>query len=225
MTEPIKAERLSRVYARRFAGQTAARQRVWRTICRVALRQWIPETADVLDLGGGYGEFINNIKAGSKYVLDLNPDTRENVNNDVEVFLGVLHDYVVDLENRADVIFSSNFLEHLPDKESLLELVDDCARVVRPGGRVIFLGPNISAVGSSYWDFVDHNLPLNEVAVREALQLAGMEIVHCQARFLPYSFKQRLPTYAWLVALYLRCPPAQWLFGKQYLVIGEKAGT
>ena len=39
--------------------------------------------AMVLDLGCGWGEFINQIDARSKYGMDLNPDTREFLSDDV----------------------------------------------------------------------------------------------------------------------------------------------
>jgi hypothetical protein len=41
-------------------------------------------------------------------------------------------------------------------------------------------------------------------------------------RFLPFTSKSRLPKWGWLVALYLRLRPAQWLFGKQTFVVARK---
>ena len=56
----------------------------------------------------------------------------------------------------------------------------------------------------------------------EALEIAGFQVVECRARFLPYTTKSRLPQWAFLVRLYLRLPPAQWLLGKQMLVVAER---
>ena len=63
------AQELSRIYQRRF-GQTAAyRHRVWQVLTRDFFQRWISSGDAVLDLGCGYGEFINNIQAAKKWVL------------------------------------------------------------------------------------------------------------------------------------------------------------
>ena len=48
--------------------------------------RYIPDNAKVLDLGAGWGEFINNIKAADKCAMDLNPETKERLSAGV-VFL------------------------------------------------------------------------------------------------------------------------------------------
>jgi hypothetical protein len=45
-----------------------------------------PDSA-VLDLGSGYCEFINQINAGRKYAMDLNPATSYHAADDVRVLL------------------------------------------------------------------------------------------------------------------------------------------
>ena len=40
--------------------------------------------------------------------------------------------------------------------------------------------------------------------------------------FLPYTFKSRLPSWPWLVRLYLALPPAQWFFGKQMFLVARR---
>jgi hypothetical protein len=39
----------------------------------------------VLDLGCGYGEFINTIKAKARYGMDLNPASREHLLPEVQL--------------------------------------------------------------------------------------------------------------------------------------------
>jgi hypothetical protein len=58
--------------------------------------------------------------------------------------------------------------------------------------------------------------------MEEALGVAGYEVVECRARFLPYTTKSKLPQWSWLVRLYLALPPAQWLMGKQMLVVAQR---
>lgn len=67
---------LKRVYSQRFSGVTAYRSKVWQTLIGCYFSKFIPENSSVLDLGCGYGEFINNVRAGNKYGMDLNARLR-----------------------------------------------------------------------------------------------------------------------------------------------------
>jgi len=95
--------------------------------------------------------------------------------------------------------------------------------LLRPGGRVIVLQPNIRLVGPRYWDFIDHKVALTERSLLEAAELADIRTVDLVTRFIPYSTKGRLPTDRRLVRAYLRLRPAWWLLGRQTLFVGEAA--
>ena len=64
---------LELIYDRRFAGQQEYRNRVWQVLIGSFFQKFIPPDASVLDLGCGYGEFINNVRCATKYGMDLNP--------------------------------------------------------------------------------------------------------------------------------------------------------
>ena len=71
----------------------------------------------VVDVGAGYCEFINNIRAGRKIAVDLNPRVREFAQPDVAGHQRELHRARLDADDAsADVVFMSNFLEHLPEQ-------------------------------------------------------------------------------------------------------------
>lgn len=78
MTQPT--EDLAVIYRRRFASNAAYRWRVWSVLTRHFFSRWISPQAAVVDLGCGYGEFINQIQAGKKMAMDLNPDVPEHLN-------------------------------------------------------------------------------------------------------------------------------------------------
>jgi hypothetical protein len=40
------------------------------------LQKYIAGNSVVLDIGGGYCEFINQVQASKKYLIDLNPDAK-----------------------------------------------------------------------------------------------------------------------------------------------------
>ena len=67
-------------------------------------------------------------------------------------------------EGELDLVFTSNFFEHLPDKSSLGRTLEEIFRCLKPGGRLVAMGPNIRFTGGSYWDFWDHYLPLTEAS-------------------------------------------------------------
>ena len=213
---------IGRLYEHRFRGAQERKSAVWAVICRQALQPWIPREARVLDLGGGYGEFVRHIQAACKYVVDINPATEAIVRPHAKGLPGTLEDFEDQLTGKVDLIFCSNFLEHLPSKDALVETMECCRRILTPGGRLIVLGPNIRFLADEYWDFLDHHLPLSDRTMEELLAVTGFRIVHHRAAFLPYTFRQRLPAWPWLVSLYLRLPLAQWWLGKQYFVVAEK---
>jgi ubiquinone/menaquinone biosynthesis C-methylase UbiE len=124
--------------------------------------------------------------------------------------------------NSVDVVFVSNFLEHLKTKQEVLEVLLEIHRVCRLGGHVLILQPNIRYVDQQYWDFFDHHTPLSDRSLAEALKMTGFEIDKIYPRFLPYTTKSALPQYDLLVKLYLGLPFVWRLLGKQTFVVGRK---
>jgi SAM-dependent methyltransferase len=178
-----------------------------------------------LDLGSGWGEFIRNIKAGRKYAMDLNPDSGTRVGPGVQFFLQDCSQEWGISPNSIDLVFTSNFFEHLPTKEVLRRTLDQTLRCLKPGGRLVCLGPNIRFLPGVYWDFWDHYLPLSDRTLVEGLSLAGFTVERCIPRFLPYSMSQGLTPPVRFVSIYL-CVPFLWpIFGKQFLVVGRKPAS
>jgi hypothetical protein len=79
-----RSERLTEQYNLRFSSSLLYRQRVWKILCNDFFARYIPRESAVLDLGAGWGEFINNIDAAEKYALDLNIDAESRVSADVK---------------------------------------------------------------------------------------------------------------------------------------------
>jgi SAM-dependent methyltransferase len=213
---------LERGYERRFAPRADYRWRVWTLLTRRFFQRYVPADGTVLELGCGWGEFINQIDAPRKFGMDLNPASRARLGAGIE-FLHQDCSARWPLEDRTlDVIFTSNFFEHLPDKASLARTLQEAFRCLKPGGRIICLGPNIRFLPGTYWDFWDHYLPLTDRSLTEGLELAGFQIAECIPRFLPYTMARGRNPPLWFVGLYLKLPIAWRLFGKQFLVIGTR---
>jgi SAM-dependent methyltransferase len=211
------------VYDLRFGErERSAKEAVWREIGRFLQRRYIPESSRVLDIATDVGYFIRNITAAERWASDLRdtstsmPDGVRFIQADgLQLADAVPMDYF-------DVVFMSNYLEHLNSAESVIEQLRVARRLLRPGGLVIVLQPNIKLVGPAYWDFIDHRVPLTEESLVEAATFAGFETRDVIRRFLPYSVKGRLPAHRVLVRAYLGFPPAWRILGKQTLYIGER---
>ena len=214
---------LSELYKIRFAQEQLPRKNaIWEVICKQFLQKWISPNATVVDIACGYGEFINNIQARRKVAVDMNPDTRNFLNPDVEFHQCSALQVDADLTSSADIVFTSNFLEHLPDKKTLDVFLQQVKTVLKPGGKYIILGPNLRYLPGLYWDFYDHHLGLTHLSLIEALRLQGFDIELCIDKFLPYTTQGSLPTHPWLVYLYLKVPMAWKILGQQFLIVASK---
>lgn len=214
---------LARIYRHRFDDDDLeAKERLWETLCRSFFQQYVQPTDTVLDLGAGSCEFTNHIEAARKIAVDLNPDTAEHARG-AEVLQASSEDLSALGDGCVDVVFTSNFFEHLPDKQSLIATLAEASRVLRPGGRIVVLMPNLRYLPGRYWDYFDHHLPLTHLSLVEALELSGFTVERVVPRFLPYTVKgSRLPVRPRLIRLYLRVPLAWRLLGRQMLVVAHR---
>lgn len=215
---------LSQLYAARFdGGDLRFKAAMWEVLCERWFQRWVAPGATVLDLGAGSCEFINAIKAARRIAVDLNPDTKTFAATGVEVHGNFVTDIEAVGDAEVDVVFSSNVLEHMPDKATVLAALREAHRVLRPGGTLIVLMPNIRYLPGRYWDYFDHHTPLSHLSLAEAFELSGFRVTRSIPRFLPYTVKGRadmrvLP----LLRLYLRLPAVWPLFGRQMLLTASK---
>ena len=212
--------KLPRLYALRFnPGEQERKQRVWRVLCRSFFQRYVKPEDTVLDLGACYCEFINQIACRRRIALDLSDEVRLHAAAGVEVVQAASTDLRALPSGTVDVAFASNFFEHLASKQDLLKTLSEVRRVLRPGGRLLILQPNIRYAGGKYWDFFDHHLPLTERSLVEALEFTGLKPIEVRARFLPFTTKSALPQHPFLVWLYLRIPVAHRLLGQQSWIV------
>jgi SAM-dependent methyltransferase len=214
---------LDEVYRRRFP-EVSRRQkdRIWPEIANY-LQRWVDPTAPVLDIACDSGYFIRNVVASERWAVDLR-DVRDELPADVHF----VQADGLELEAHLPVgmfgtVFMSNYLEHLHGPDAVIEQLAVARLLLRPGGRVIVLQPNVRLVGGGYWDFIDHRVALTERSLVEAGGLAGLRTVKLITRFLPYSTKSRLPSSPLLVRAYLQVPLVWRLIGRQTLYVAEAA--
>jgi SAM-dependent methyltransferase len=209
------------MYRRRFLGMGAFRRDMWAVLCRDWFQQFIPAGSTVLEVGAGHCEFINAIEALQKIAVDINPDTAEQAAGDVKTVLADSTAMVAVDSGSVDVVFMSNFLEHL-GREAIADTLAECRRILKPGGRILVLQPNVRYLYRDYWMFFDHVTPIDDRALCEILEVVGFSVSRCIPRFLPYTTQSRLPKSLFLVRLYLKLPLLWRFLGGQAFVVAEK---
>ncbi|MBI3184788.1 MAG: class I SAM-dependent methyltransferase [Myxococcales bacterium] len=199
----------------------ARRGAVWASLCAWLERE-IPPGARVLELGAGYCDFINQVRASRKVAVDLSEQVRRRAAADVEVHVGSCTDLSFAADSSFDIAFASNLFEHLTPAELDRTLVET-RRVLCDRGRLIVLQPNFRYCFREYFDDYTHVAVYTDKGLADRLTAAGLEPVRVLPRFLPFTMKSRLPAAAPLVWLYLRSPLKP--FAGQMLIVAEKRGA
>jgi ubiquinone/menaquinone biosynthesis C-methylase UbiE len=214
---------MDRVYEARFDPATmVAKKELWKVLVDQFLQSYVPTDASVVDFGGGYCEFINTIQCQKKYVIDLNADVEKYADPDVEILMSDARAISSLPDDGLDIAFASNFFEHLTSKQRLFGVLSEIHRILKRDGKLLIIQPNIKYAYREYWDFIDHQIPLTENSLGEALIATGFRIGECIPRFLPFSVVSVSHRSARLLELYLRIPLLWKVFGKQTFMVGVK---
>lgn len=217
-------EYLKKLYENRFDyKQRKAKLALWKVLIQSFLQKHIAGNSVVLDIGGGYCEFINQVEARKKYLIDLNPDAKNFANPDINVLnIDILNLNERDLTfPQFDRIFISNFFEHLRNKEELIQVLLFCFNYLKPGGALLVIQPNFKYSAKEYYDFIDHELPITHISLQEILETVGFKINVLIPKFLPFTTKGR-PASPELLKLYLKLPFLWYFLGGQMFIKAAK---
>ncbi len=180
------------------------RLKVWRAITEY-LQPYIGHDKTVLDLGCGYGDFINLIQAKKKYGLDLGPDVKEFIDRDVTFINKPSTELSSIPSNTLDSVFSSNLLEHL-DRPDIDKTMEGIKRCMKKKGTLVLIGPNFRYSYRQYFDDYTHKTIFTDVSLSDLMQEHGFKPIKIMPKFLPLTLKSRLPKSYWLTKLYLHSP-------------------
>jgi SAM-dependent methyltransferase len=119
------------------------------------IREFVP-SGRILEVGCGYGYFLQcALDAGyDAYGIDLSPAAVKwaQTRHPGRVFCGLLEEVPEIQDQKYDVIFGSHLIEHLTEPSEFLR---QASRLLRPGGLVVMVTPNIksllSRVSGSRW--------------------------------------------------------------------------
>lgn len=179
----------------------AGRAKVWRAIAE-DLQRFVNDEDTVLDVGAGYCDFVNNIRARSKIAVDVDPQAGRHAGPDVRFFAAPIERMSPVDDHSVDVLFASNLLEHLDDIQIGLAIAE-FRRVLKQGARVILLQPNFRYAYREYFDDYTHKRIFTDVSLRDLFVAHGFEPVEVVPRYLPMTLKSRLPKSYFLTKLYL----------------------
>ncbi len=180
------------------------RRGVWREIVRF-VHVDIGHVGTLLELGAGYCDFINQFPADKKICYELNPDMQRWVEPDV-IFINKEAISIDSLENASvDLVFASNFLEHL-DKDELQLLLPKIFNVLKQGGKFVLLQPNYRLCEKQYFSDVTHKTIFSDQNIKSFLERFGFIVTRIIPGLLPLQMKSRLPKWPLLVRLYLSMP-------------------
>jgi SAM-dependent methyltransferase len=214
---------LDLLYQGRFnKKEVESKSRIWEVLCRHFFQDYVSPNDKVLDLGAGYCDFINNIQCREKLAVDLNDDTSLLAHANVTVQQASSTNLSFLADESIDVVFTSNFLEHLRTKEEALQTFNEVHRILKKGGLFLILQPNIRHVGFEYWDFFDHHIALTEKSLIEGLLIKGFKMKRVISKFLPFTTKSKIPQHPFLVWLYLKVPLVWRVMGKQSFLVAER---
>jgi SAM-dependent methyltransferase len=183
-----------------------ARPLVWSVVAE-HLSPFIPPDAEVLEIGAGYCDWINHVRAARRLAIDVWPEVRHFAGAGVD---SQVLDVATGLRTFApgsfDAVLASNILEHfVPDVTAAI--VSDVLTVLRPGGRLLIIQPNFAYASRQYFDDYTHRSVFTHVSLPALLRSRGFLIDTVKPRFLPYSMRgSRLPIQRWLVRAYLQSP-------------------
>jgi SAM-dependent methyltransferase len=188
---------------------------VWKALWRYYFRHRIAPSDRVLDLGSGYGDFINNVVAARRVAIDLWPGFAAHLDEGVEAIVGPVSDLSRIAEGSIDYAFASNLFEHLTQQE-FAEILSSLRTKLSPTGSLTIVQPNYRYAYREYFDDYTHVSIYSHVSLCDFLGANGFVPVEVRPRFLPLTVKSRLPAWGPLIGLYLAAPVKP--LGKQMLV-------
>lgn len=186
------------------------------------LDKYLRNTETILDMGCGQGEFISQVQGKSLVAVDLDPQAAKYLPNEVKFLNGGL-EQLSDVEsNSIDVIWASNFLEHL-EIEDVFLFLKEAHRLIRKSsdsGHLILMQPNFRYAYKNYFDDFTHKTIFTDKSLVSVIKMAGFEIEVCEKKFLPYSLDSKKAKFSFLIGFYLKSRIR--LFGGQMLVVAKR---
>jgi SAM-dependent methyltransferase len=205
----------SSAYCRTRFAPDPRRETLWQTLVQYHFSKLIQPTHCVLELGAGYGHFINNVTAARKLALDIWADFPHCLSSGIEAHVGPVDDLGWVPDNSVDFVFASNLFEHVP-QTVFTSVLEQLTRKLKPGGTFNLLQPNYRYAYREYFDDYTHVTVYSDISICDFLNANNYDVIDCQPRFMPLTIKSRFKVSPLLIRAYLISPVKP--LGKQMFV-------
>jgi SAM-dependent methyltransferase len=175
---------------------------VWKSLWRFHFCKLISTNDCVLDLGCGYGNFINNVIARRRIAVDSWEDFPKYIDPDVERVVASVTDLDFIEEGVVDFAFASNLFEHL-SKDTFARVLEILRVKLAANGTLNILQPNYRYAYKEYFDDYTHISIFSHISIADFLKANGYNVIEIRPRFLPLTVKSQLPISPWLIKAYL----------------------
>lgn len=191
------------------------REVLWKTLCTSYFQRFIAPDACVLELGAGYGHFINHVRCAQRIAIDQWEGLNSHLESGVTGLIGSVTDLTSVKDESVDFVFASNLFEHLT-RGDFIRVLSQVRTKLKPNGTLNILQPNYRFTYKEYFDDYTHVSIYSDRSLCDVLVSEGFRIIDCQPRFLPLTVKSNLPVSPTLIKLYLASPLKP--MGKQMLI-------
>lgn len=181
------------------------RRVLWQTLVACVFQKQIPPEAVVLELGAGYGDFINAVTARRRLAVDIWPGMLSHLEAGVEGLVTSITQLDGVPDSSVDYVFSSNCFEHVSQPD-LVVCLAQLRRKMKPGAMISIIQPNFKYCFREYFDDYTHISIYTAQGLSDLLTANGFRVVRCVPRFMPLTLKSRVPVHPLLIRLYLMSP-------------------
>jgi SAM-dependent methyltransferase len=145
--------------------------------------------ARLLDLGCGRGEFLHGFAQAGFDAVGFDRSRPSAPRFDEPVVVGDYERGGLPFgDGEFSVLFNKSVLEHVRD---ITPLLDECHRVLAPGGRMVSLVPDWTAQWRHFFDDWTHVRPFTLTGLRECIQTHGFRVVEAvRFRQLPLLWER-----------------------------------
>lgn len=201
-------------HASRFVADPR-RDVLWQSLWRYRFSTMVAPDDCVLDLGAGYGSFINTVVARRRIALDAWEGFPAHLARGIEHHVGSVTDLGFLDDGAVDFAFASNLFEHLT-KEDFATVLAMLRTKLSSRGTLTIVQPNYRYAFREYFDDFDHKAVYSHVSLADFLDANGYDVFLTEPRFMPLSVKSRLPVTPLLIRAWLASPVKP--IGKQMLM-------
>lgn len=178
---------------------------MWGALWQFYFSRLISADFCVLDLGSGYGSFINHVVARRRIALDTWPDLPLHLVPGVEAEIRPATDVGFLSTASVNFAFASNLFEHVTQVE-FAQVLASLRPKLTADGTLNILQPNYRYASREYFDDYTHISVYSHISLADFLMANDYEVLEVKPRFLPLTVKSRLPVSRWLIAAYLASP-------------------